>query len=95
MKQIEHLLQTLPDLLLLARGACIETVSPNIACVNAMLLLARGACIETAYFSAISFLLSCSSQEEHVLKQGCAGRVVLRAGCSSQEEHVLKLAKID
>ena len=57
------------NLLLLARGACIETVFGNDRQHLALLLLARGACIETLNCSLfMTTMTSCSSQEEHVLK---------------------------
>ena len=56
-------------LLLLARGACIETAAKDEATVIVPLLLARGACIETnARAVHMRAVVSCSSQEEHVLK---------------------------
>ena len=57
------------SVLLLARGACIETASKSTANGKPMLLLARGACIETNNFIVVNKTLSCSSQEEHVLKR--------------------------
>ena len=76
--------------LLLARGACIETVMFRRWGAENSLLLARGACIETRKPSNPAFRSSCSSQEEHVLKHVRQMHLQLLLGCSSQEEHVLK-----
>ena len=60
-----------------------------------MLLLARGACIETRQLRRrFGLQLSCSSQEEHVLKLYEKHEAVGELRCSSQEEHVLKLIVI-
>ena len=78
--------------LLLARGACIETVlGMEEVAYRLRLLLARGACIETCLRRSPQWSQSCSSQEEHVLKLfgTSTGRLTL-SSCSSQEEHVLK-----
>ena len=79
-------------LLLLARGACIETKSgKRRQSRRRKLLLARGACIETECNNfAYPNLCSCSSQEEHVLKRYLPPPDLACCRCSSQEEHVLK-----
>ena len=78
-------------LLLLARGACIETPYPRGNFYPPWLLLARGACIETSQVGSPGSMRNCcSSQEEHVLKQFHLPVRPVRTGCSSQEEHVLK-----
>ena len=77
-------------MLLLARGACIETDACRFTCDESWLLLARGACIETMNNEKLLFPFGCSSQEEHVLKQKAFCSTLQRNCCSSQEEHVLK-----
>ena len=77
--------------LLLARGACIETPVRFTSWNAAKLLLARGACIETHSSTGLRRRrMSCSSQEEHVLKLSVCVVPDGDEGCSSQEEHVLK-----
>ena len=56
-----------------------------------LLLLARGACIETFAVTVAPGFRSCSSQEEHVLKQYVGAFRSVLCSCTSQEEHVLKL----
>ena len=73
--QEEHVLKLLGtwatregEMLLLARGACIETGDWILDLIRRQLLLARGACIETVYSVNKKLYYCCSSQEEHVLK---------------------------
>ena len=91
LKQRRSQIQTAKFLLLLARGACIETM----ICHRHYLKCRVAPRKRSMYWNCFVIVVMkseqcCSSQEEHVLKLGWSVSPCFHFCCSSQEEHVLK-----
>ena len=77
-------------LLLLARGACIETSHSPLHRGQPRCSSQEEHVLKLMQRGELGTKLCCSSQEEHVLKPRKPGFLRLMPRCSSQEEHVLK-----